>query len=113
MAISGDRIVALGAERDVLDLRGRRTRVIDLRNRTVLPGFTDAHTHPISGGLRHVGGEPRVVLQVRHADGLLRHHDPAGDALTGRHSQVHDVGRTGAGGGREDELRLVDGQQGQ
>ena len=54
MAISGDRIVALGAERDVLDLRGRPTRVIDLRNRTVLPGFTDAHTHPISGGLRHV-----------------------------------------------------------
>ena len=54
MAIAGDRILALGGDRDVLGLRTRRTRVIDLRGRTVLPGFTDAHTHPISGGLRHV-----------------------------------------------------------
>jgi len=54
MAIAGDRIAALGADRDILALRGPRTRVIDLRGRTALPGFTDAHTHPISGGLRHV-----------------------------------------------------------
>ncbi len=54
LAVAGDRIVAVGAERDVTGLRGPRTRVIDLRGRTVLPGFTDAHTHPISGGLRHV-----------------------------------------------------------
>ena len=54
MAIADDRVLSLGADRDVLGLRGRRTRVIDLGGRTVLPGFTDAHTHPISGGLRHV-----------------------------------------------------------
>ncbi len=54
MAIAGDRILALGGDRDVLGRRTQRTRVIDLRGRTVLPGFTDAHTHPISGGLRHV-----------------------------------------------------------
>lgn len=54
VAIAGDRVTALGADRDVLKLRGPRTRVVDLRGRTALPGFTDAHTHPISGGLRHV-----------------------------------------------------------
>ena len=54
LAIVGDRILALGRDRDVLGLRQGRTRVIDLRGRTVLPGFTDAHVHPISGGLRHV-----------------------------------------------------------
>ena len=54
LAVASDRIVAIGADRDILRLRGPGTRVIDLRGRTVLPGFTDAHTHPISGGLRHV-----------------------------------------------------------
>ncbi|MEO7665284.1 MAG: amidohydrolase [Candidatus Limnocylindrales bacterium] len=54
VAIAGDRVAALGSNRDILALRGPRTRVVDLRGRTVLPGFTDAHSHPISGGLRHV-----------------------------------------------------------
>src|SRR3990167_179137 len=54
IAVAGDRVTALGSDRDVLALRGPRTRVVDLRGRTVLPGFTDAHTHPVSGGLRHV-----------------------------------------------------------
>lgn len=54
LAVAGDRIVAIGRDTAVLGLRGPRTRVIDLRGRTVLPGFTDAHVHPISGGLRHV-----------------------------------------------------------
>ena len=54
VAIAGDRVTALGTDRGVLRLRGPRTRVVDLRGRTALPGFTDAHTHPISGGLRHV-----------------------------------------------------------
>lgn len=54
VAIAGDRITALGTDRDVLALRTPRTRVVNLRGRSVLPGFTDAHTHPISGGLRHV-----------------------------------------------------------
>ena len=54
VAIAGDRIVALGADQDVLARRGLRTRLVDLRGRSVVPGFTDAHTHPVSGGLRHV-----------------------------------------------------------
>ncbi len=54
LAVSGDRIGAIGDDREVLALRGPATRVIDLRGRTLLPGFTDAHTHPISGGLRRV-----------------------------------------------------------
>ena len=54
VAIAGERIQALGSDADVLALRGPRTRVVDLRGRTVVPGFTDAHTHPVSGGLRHV-----------------------------------------------------------
>jgi predicted amidohydrolase YtcJ len=45
VAISGDRIVRVGSESDILALRGPATRVIDLGGRLVLPGFNDAHTH--------------------------------------------------------------------
>ena len=54
IAIAGDRITALGRDREVMAARGPRTRVIDLRGRTVMPGFTDAHCHPVFGGLRRV-----------------------------------------------------------
>ncbi len=45
VAIRGDRIVFVGSERGALTYRGNRTRTIDLRGRTVVPGFTDAHAH--------------------------------------------------------------------
>jgi predicted amidohydrolase YtcJ len=51
MAVRGGRIVAVGSDRDVVGRIGRRTRVIELRGRTVLPGFQDAHCHPCMSGL--------------------------------------------------------------
>ncbi|MEO5919225.1 MAG: amidohydrolase [Candidatus Limnocylindrales bacterium] len=54
VAVAGGRVIELGADRAVLDRRGPRTRVVDLRGRSVVPGFTDAHVHPVSAGLRHI-----------------------------------------------------------
>jgi predicted amidohydrolase YtcJ len=51
LAVRGERIVAVGHDRDVADVIGSRTRVIELRGRTVTPGFQDAHVHPVHGGL--------------------------------------------------------------
>ena len=51
VAVHGGRIVAVGGDADVLALAGSRTRVIDLRGRTLLPGFQDAHVHPVTAGL--------------------------------------------------------------
>jgi predicted amidohydrolase YtcJ len=51
VAIRAGRIAAVGADREVDGLIGPRTRVIELRGRTVLPGFQDAHIHPPSSGL--------------------------------------------------------------
>jgi predicted amidohydrolase YtcJ len=51
VAVSGDRIVAVGFDSDILPLAGDRTEVIDLRGRLLLPGFQDAHVHPVSGGV--------------------------------------------------------------
>lgn len=51
IAVRGGRIVAVGADTDVLALAGPRSRRIDLRGRTLLPGFQDAHVHPVTAGL--------------------------------------------------------------
>jgi len=51
LAISGPRIAAVGRDEEIRALAGEGTRIIDLKGRTVLPGFIDAHTHLISAGL--------------------------------------------------------------
>ncbi|MFF5493887.1 amidohydrolase [Streptomyces aquilus] len=50
VAVTGGRITAVGRE-EVLELRGPRTEVVDLAGRLLLPGFQDAHVHPVPAGL--------------------------------------------------------------
>lgn len=54
LAVRGNRIVAVGGDRDVRRLVGPRSRVIELRGRTVTTGFVDAHVHPVSGGVEQL-----------------------------------------------------------
>jgi predicted amidohydrolase YtcJ len=51
LAVRDGRIVAVGPDAAVTPLIGSSTRVIELRGRTVTPGFQDAHVHPVHGGL--------------------------------------------------------------
>ncbi len=51
IAVRGERVIAVGPSSEVVRLRGPRTRVVELRGRTVVPGFQDAHCHPVSAGL--------------------------------------------------------------
>ncbi|WP_405865375.1 amidohydrolase [Streptomyces sp. NBC_00005] len=50
VAVTGDRITAVGHD-EVRDLAGPRTQVVDLAGRLLLPGFQDAHVHPVPAGL--------------------------------------------------------------
>jgi predicted amidohydrolase YtcJ len=45
VAISGGKIVAVGAKESVLNHQGNATRIIDLQGRTATPGLIDAHLH--------------------------------------------------------------------
>ena len=50
ISLRGDRIEAVGATDEIMALVGAETEVVDLRGRTLLPGFVDAHGHfPYSG----------------------------------------------------------------
>jgi predicted amidohydrolase YtcJ len=51
VAVRHGRIVAVGADDKVSELRGANTEVVDLGGRMLVPGFQDAHVHPINGGL--------------------------------------------------------------
>ncbi len=44
-AVAGSRILAVGSDKEVLNLGGVATRKIDLENHLVLPGFWDTHFH--------------------------------------------------------------------
>jgi predicted amidohydrolase YtcJ len=57
LAVRDGRVVAVGGDRDVRPLTGAGTRVIELRGRTVTPGFGDAHVHPPMAGLDRLGCE--------------------------------------------------------
>ena len=50
IAISGRRVMMVGASEQVRALSGPETRVIELGGRSVLPGLADNHLHSIGGG---------------------------------------------------------------
>lgn len=45
MAVRGGRILAVGSDADMLKLRGKATKVVDLAGKTMAPGLIDAHGH--------------------------------------------------------------------
>lgn len=70
VAISGGRFVAVGSDAEVMAMRGSATQVIDLKQRTVIPGLNDSHLHLIRGGLNYNlelrwEGVPSVVDALR------------------------------------------------
>ncbi len=78
LAIRGDRILAVGGDREIRALAGPHTRVLDLRGKFALPGFNDAHVHIDSTGALLVGAnlldvhEPNAFVErVRAAAARL------------------------------------------
>ena len=53
MAVSEGRIAAFGSSMDIMKLAGRKTRVVDLRGRTVIPGLIDSYIHAIRAALSY------------------------------------------------------------
>ena len=67
LAIAGGKVVACGG-REVMRLRGPRTRVVDLEGSAVLPGFNDAHAHVVYYGLTRFAAD---LSGVRGIDEIL------------------------------------------
>jgi hypothetical protein len=61
LAVSGDRILAVGTAKKIKSHIGSSTRVIDLQGQTAVPGFIDSHAH-FTGV-----GEARMILDLTRA----------------------------------------------
>ena len=51
VAVSAGRIIAVGSSVEIRGVAGPGTRSVELLSETLVPGFIDAHVHPIEGGL--------------------------------------------------------------
>jgi predicted amidohydrolase YtcJ len=51
LAVAGSRIVSVGSDREIRELIGAGTDVVELEGQTVIPGFQDAHIHVAHGGM--------------------------------------------------------------
>lgn len=53
LAVLTGRIVAVGSDSETKKLIGPKTKVIDARGKTVIPGLNDAHLHFVATGAQH------------------------------------------------------------
>ncbi|MGA2035093.1 MAG: amidohydrolase family protein, partial [Thermoguttaceae bacterium] len=68
LAVRGQRILAVGANSEILKLSGPETRKIDLAGKTVMPGLIDSHLHMMSSAMNEF--DHRVPTMETIADVL-------------------------------------------
>ena len=78
IAITGNRIQAVGNVFEVMPLRGPNTTILEMPGRFVTPGFIDNHTHFQSAGALLLGAN---LLDVTDQSGLIRRVREARDRL--------------------------------
>ena len=87
MAVRDGRVLAVGSDAEISKLKGKRTQVVDLGGRFVMPGFNDAHTHLASAGFGRMnvdltGARSLQQMQERIAERLKS--AQAGEWILGR-----------------------------
>ena len=98
LAISANKIIALGSNGDVASFKAKHTKMVDAQNKSVIPGIIEGHVH-LFGGAAELGG-----LMVSHVKSLAgfydsvsqyRKHHP-GEAIVIAHGIAHEsLGREG------------------
>lgn len=57
VAVKKDKIVAVGTNQEIKKMADQKTKVIDLKGKTVIPGLIDSHCHPESASLSELDGD--------------------------------------------------------
>lgn len=68
VAVLNDKIEAVGTNKQIRKFTGKKTRIIDLKGKTVIPGLIDSHLHPESSSLSELEEE---IPDVHTIDQLL------------------------------------------
>jgi len=53
VAMAGGKILAVGSDEEILQLRGANTQTVDAGGRVTIPGLNDIHSHMVRGGLNY------------------------------------------------------------
>jgi predicted amidohydrolase YtcJ len=103
IAISDGRILAVGDDKQVMAMAAPRTKRADLGGKTVLPGFNDAHAHPVDSGvdfLSTAACDKSSIAEIQDALRAKAARKPAGawvrgflydDGKTPRPINMHDL----------------------
>ena len=86
LAILGDKIVAVGNNKQIKRMANGMTRKINLGGKTITPGFIDAHSHPASSGqghLRKVDCDLRSIKAILEAVRKRAEQTPKGEWVLG------------------------------
>ncbi len=81
VAVTGDRITAVGASGRIRALAGSATALVDLRGRALIPGLMDNHLHSAGGGPGVDLSRARSLADVSAALAARVRQTPAGDVI--------------------------------
>jgi predicted amidohydrolase YtcJ len=90
IAVRGNRIFAVGSDAEVRQTAGDGAKIVDLRGRTMLPGFVDPHTHVVAGSIVDAVMDYVGMARFQTTDEVLAHiakratETPAGEWLVFR-----------------------------
>ena len=105
VAIKDGKFAAVGSDKSVLQLRGPKTRVIDLKGRFVVPGFNDNHVHFASAAqflefnIMRAATQEQFVERVKDVISRL----PKGEWITGGFWGAYDEWAAGSAGNQRRE----------
>jgi predicted amidohydrolase YtcJ len=64
IGVKDGKIVSVGPASEVEKGAGKSTQLLDLKDKTILPGFIDSHTHPVFTGMARLGVALNSVKSV-------------------------------------------------
>lgn len=70
IALTGEKIEAVGGNEEIMDLRRSETTVVDLQGYTLMPGFVDPHTHLFNDAEQYFDMTLPEVQQVALENGI-------------------------------------------
>ncbi|MFZ5634243.1 MAG: amidohydrolase [Bacillota bacterium] len=87
VAVRNGKIAAVGSSPEIRNMANAKTEVIDLKGRTLLPGFIDAHNHMIMYGIKFSDincqdGTIKSIAQITEEVGRQAKQKPPGDWIT-------------------------------
>ncbi len=82
VAVKDGRIVAVGSDEDIRDHIGPSTDVMEIGDGLLLPGFQDAHCHPVVSGLEMLMCELHEIFDVDEYRRIVRTYAEANPSMS-------------------------------